>query len=129
MSDVKRDYVYVDDCLDLLQKMMNATKKYNGDIFNIGSGTGYSVPEIYKLMCDISGKKLSPTTGKPESFWDVYTDLFNGPYPLNSSRISKEVFKSAVASTKKTFDEFAWKATCPIASGLENVYKYALARR
>ncbi len=129
MSDVKRDYVYVDDCLALLQIMMNAPKKYKADIFNIGSGIGYSVPQIYKLICEISGKKISPTEGKPESFWDMYTDLYTGPHPLNSSRISKEVFKSAVANTQKTFEEFAWKATCPMERGLETVYQYAVERR
>ena len=124
-SDAKRDYVFIYDVIDLLCRMMRSSKTYSAEIFNIGSGKSYSVPEIYEKMLKISGKNIEATYGDPQGYWDAYPGLFASTHPLNRERIVKEVFKSALADITKSSLEFDWKPEVGIDEGLKAVYEYA----
>ena len=56
-KDSKRDFLHVDDLIDVILKMMNFDCKF--DIFNIGSGKSYSFNEIIEKIEKISTKKLN----------------------------------------------------------------------
>lgn len=123
-SDVKRDYVHAADVIRLLIKMIDAGRKYPGEIFNVGSGTGYSVPDLYQRMCRVAGKQIAPIYKHPEAIWDNYESLFLPPYPLSRKRVGEEVHKHAIADTSKTEREFTWKAEVDIDKGLSSVYEF-----
>ncbi len=127
-TQAKRDYVYIDDCLDLLIKMMSSEKKYKSDIFNIGTGTGHSTPEILESMITISGKSIKPIFNEAIGYWDSYPELFLGDYTLSKERIEKEVYKNAIADIKKTQSEFDWSPKVSIKEGLKNVLNYAMGQ-
>jgi nucleoside-diphosphate-sugar epimerase len=123
-SDARRDYIHTDDVIHLLLQMIDASKKYSAEVFNVASGKGHSVRELYEKLCQIANKSIEPEYRDPEIFWDSYEALFLPPFPLSRERVKKEVYKSAIASTAKTEKEFSWKATIEIDHGLTSVYEY-----
>ena len=56
-----RDYVHVQDLTNAhvkaAEKMLNEDN-YESDIFNISSGKGYSVKEVYETACKVHGKEI-----------------------------------------------------------------------
>ncbi|MDR2169118.1 MAG: NAD-dependent epimerase/dehydratase family protein [Planctomycetaceae bacterium] len=123
-ADVKRDYIYVDDLLEYLTRIMNSPKHYCAEIFNLGSGYGYSATEIVKSLFDIMETPLDYNTGDPNTFWDKYDNLFNAAYNLNRKRICKEVYKHCIADTKKTVNEFNFSPQINLIEGLKSIIKF-----
>jgi nucleoside-diphosphate-sugar epimerase len=126
-SDVKRDYVHINDVIDLLTRMMRAERHYAAEVFNVASGTGYSVPEIWHMMQKVSGRQIEPEFRSPETFWDAYPVLFEGPRPLSRGRIRDEVYKEALGDNTRTRAEFDWSPNIDLETGLRSVYDYARA--
>jgi len=124
-SESQRDYIHTQDVIHLLLKMIGADRRYSAEIFNVGAGQGYSVPELYQRMCKVAKKNIEPIYKNPESFWDSYDNLFTFPYSLSKERIKKEVFKNALADMSKTEAEFSWNTEIDIDQGLASVYQYA----
>ena len=124
-TSAKRDYVHSADVVQILLKMLHAEKHYSAEIFNVATGIGYSVPEIYEYMKDITKVDIEPFYKDPDSFWNSYDNLFIKPYMLSRGRITKEVYKNAVADVTKTEKEFSWKASYSIQEGLRTVCEYA----
>ncbi len=59
----RRDYIHVDDVVDA---MLLSTMAPAGSIFNLGSGTAYSVEEIIRCSCRVAGRHKSyRATGQP----------------------------------------------------------------
>jgi nucleoside-diphosphate-sugar epimerase len=59
----RRDYIHVDDVVDAMLLSMTAPA---GSIFNLGSGTAYSVEEIIRCSCEVAGRhKPYRSIGQP----------------------------------------------------------------
>jgi nucleoside-diphosphate-sugar epimerase len=59
----RRDYIHVDDVVD---GMLQSMKAPAGSIFNLGSGSAYSVEEIIRCACRLAGvQKPYRAIGKP----------------------------------------------------------------
>jgi len=56
-KDSKRDFLYVDDFVDLLLRIKDHDSKF--EIFNVGSGQSHSFAEVAEKIQDIAGEKLS----------------------------------------------------------------------
>lgn len=123
-SDVKRDYIYVDDLMQYIYLMLTSEKKYTADIFNLTSGVGYSALEIAQTIYDALGNTLEYNTGDADAFWDKYEDLFNQNYNLNKERVKKEVFKHCIGSNAKVVNEFGYTPEQDLLSGLKNIIEY-----
>ncbi len=58
-----RDYIHVSDIAhahtQALNYLIEERNKSNCDVFNLGSGTGYTVLEVIKTFEEVSGKKLN----------------------------------------------------------------------
>jgi nucleoside-diphosphate-sugar epimerase len=59
--DVQRDYVHVSDVVELLLRMMRHDAHHAAEVFNVCSGVGHSVPELYDTFMLISGKSIEPS--------------------------------------------------------------------
>jgi nucleoside-diphosphate-sugar epimerase len=126
-TDARRDYVYVDDVVDLLARICDYDGSFRGERFNICSGQGYTVPEIYEHFVTVSGKQLDPIREDPERYWDSYPALFEGS-PLSRERIKKEVFKNAIGDPAKAREWFGWTARMAMSEGIAAVYEDAQRR-
>jgi nucleoside-diphosphate-sugar epimerase len=127
-SDAKRDYVHVADVCALLLNIMRSASRFRADVFNVCSGVGHSVPELYDIFQTISGSALEAVYDDPTSFWDRYAALFEGPYPLARERIAEEVRKHSVGSPEKARVTFQWEPAIDIVSGIRSVYADAERR-
>ena len=55
-GSVIRDYIYIDDAIAAIQKIVDYQGKYR--IFNVGSGKGYSINEIINIIETVVKKKV-----------------------------------------------------------------------
>ena len=127
-SPVQRDYVYVDDVVDLLTRMIEADGHFAADRYNVCSGRGFSVPELYALFQQVSGRAIEPVWDDPERYWNAYPVLFEGDRPLSRERIVKEVYKQAIGDPRKAQQRFGWTARMDIKDGIAAVYADAARR-
>lgn len=119
----KRDYVYVDDVIDMCKLVINLDGAV-GHTFNVSSGKVYSVNELYKIVSELIGVEITPTFNKAETFWDKYESLFSGDYKFNRARIIKEVNKYCCGSTDKARITLGWTAKTDIRVGLGDCVNY-----
>jgi nucleoside-diphosphate-sugar epimerase len=82
--DVLRDYIYVDDLLKILFKLI-ADKSAWSKTYNIGRGTGISLHDAAHLICDIVGNQVIRMETTPAEFRDVET----GGYITSIKKIKK----------------------------------------
>lgn len=100
-----RDYIHVVDLanghLKALEKMQSATGRF--DIFNLGTGKGYSVLELINTFEKVSGKKVNYKIG-PRRTGDlpvVYAD---------TQKVEKELgFKAKFDIEKMCLDSWNWQ--------------------
>jgi nucleoside-diphosphate-sugar epimerase len=127
-NDVRRDYVHVSDVVELLLRMMRDDGHHAADLFNVCSGVGHSVPELYRAFQAVSGKAIEATYRDPAEFWDRYPALFTGAFPLSRARVIEEVYKSAVGSNARARETFGWEPALDLAAAVGSVYADALHR-
>ena len=127
-TDVLRDYVHIADVVELLVRIMRDEATYAGDVFNVCSGIGHSVPELYDAFRRVSGKSIDATYRDAADFWSRYPMLFDGPRPLSRERVIEEVFKSAIGSNEKARNAFGWQPERDLLAGVRSVYADALHR-
>jgi nucleoside-diphosphate-sugar epimerase len=65
-----RDFTYVDDVVGLLIKASKAGNAALGNVYNAGNGNRYTLNEVWKTLCDITGVKIQPQYG-PSRAGDV----------------------------------------------------------
>lgn len=127
-SSARRDYVHSDDVVNLLTRMIEAEGPFRADRFNVCSGQGYSVPELYGLFRTASGKPIEPVFRDPRGYWDSYPELFGSGRPLSRERITEEVYKNSIGDPARTRERFGWSAKTEIGAGIASVYADAERR-
>lgn len=96
-DDVKRDYIFVDDVIDILHILITSNE-YNGETFNITSGLSYSTLEIVNtLKCLINNNDFKVSQKDIRNFWKNYSALEN----INCNIIEHEIFKQSIGCNKK----------------------------
>ena len=88
----KRDYLHIDDLLNLIIKIIKNLNKYNKkEIYNVGMGNNYSLNEILSLIY-----KRLPTNMKKN-------------FKLKYEKIDSKELISTLSDIKKTSQAFNWK--------------------
>ena len=103
-----RDYVYVNDVVDLIEKCLNRDHKGYAT-FNVSTGTSTSVQDILESVksgIDLENE-INAVYRNPDRLWDSYMDLFDGKYSLKKSIVEKETLKKSLGNndlSKKLLD-------------------------
>ena len=113
----ERDYVYIDDVNELNILCMKHPDAPNG-IFNVASGNVLSVRKIYEIISNELGVDIKPVYRDAAKFWDKYPHLFEGVYPVQSSRIKKEVNKFTLGSVDISHKILGWHAKTDFKTGI-----------
>jgi nucleoside-diphosphate-sugar epimerase len=93
----RRDYIHVDDVVDA---MLLAIAAPAGSIFNLASGTVYSVEDIIRCSCRLAGRqKPYRATGKPR------------PHEIAESRMDATAAKQVLG----------WQPEISLERGLQSV--------
>ena len=98
-----RDFLYIDDLVKLIHKLLNNKKKFNGQIFNVGSGQPRKIKNVTELIV----QKLKG--GKPNF----------GEIKFRKDEINK-LFPSIIKIKKYT----DWRPKTSFNRGLQKTIKY-----
>ncbi len=95
-KNIKRDYIYIEDLINLILKIIKDKDNKLPRLINACSGESLSVPDIIKKIEGVFNKKLKIEKTKNVSrFWGKYDELFKGKYKINDFIIQNEVYKKA----------------------------------
>lgn len=96
VTDTRRDFIYVQDLIDLV--MMAIDGKGKPGIFHVSSGSDFAIKELFDATVKALGIKPYPDVElRPRGPDDAYTILLD---------------------PSKTIKEFGWKVTTPLESGV-----------
>ena len=124
-ENAKRDYIYIDDLMSLLNIIINDKNHRGFFAFNVGSGKSYSVYEILKVLEDITKREIKFNKGQPKAFWDNFPSLFNAKIPLSRIVLENEVNKNARSDISYTKKLFKWTPKIEMKEGLNESLNYA----
>ena len=94
-----RDYVYIDDVVDLMMKIVENDVK--NITINIGSGRGHSLNEVINIIGEKVGNKMA-VTYLPKRGFDVSRNILD------------------ITRATELFD---WRPQNDLGSGIENILK------
>jgi len=119
----KRDYVYVDDLLELAIAVQNSE---GFDITNVSANQNYSVKELFDIMARIMGKNIEPRYADESHYWEKYPELYNGKYPIKNEVLIKEVNKYSLCDNSYAREKYGWIPKTNIEEGLSKTVHFAI---
>lgn len=100
----RRDYIFVEDVVDIYIKIIAKGKKLAGQILNMGTGIEYTNDEVVKALFKVTGKKVKIEKGAfPKRLWDT---------------------SHWVADISKTRKLLNWKPHNTLSDGLKKTYDW-----
>lgn len=124
-NSIKRDYLFIDDLVNLFVKLLSDKFSKKNITINACSGESFNVSEIIKAVEKITNMKLKTRIAKKSSnFWHKYENLHIGKYKIKKEIISNEVFKKAEGNPK-LFKKIMNKKTTALEVGLLKCFEYA----
>jgi len=124
-TDAARDYVYVGDVIDMLRHVMTSETSQKGEVYNVCSGTGHSVPQLVALFSQVTGRQIEPDYQDPTRFWDKFPEIFEGSFPLSRERVKSEVWKHSIGDPSKAEAAFGFRAGASLEDGLARLWEHA----
>lgn len=122
-GEQRRDYIYVDDLIDLAVKV----QQHEGfDCINVSSNQNYSVNELYNIAQEIMGKDIKPKYADTSHYWIKYPQLYEGAYPIKNEILDHEVNKYSLCDNTLAFKRYDWYPKISIETGLMNVIQYEI---
>lgn len=100
----RRDFIYIDDVVDIYIKTMKKRKTLSGEILNMGTGQEYTNDEVVQTLFKVTGEKVPVKKGAfPKRIWDT-------PH--------------WVADISKTKTMLNWKPKFTLEKGLQETYNW-----
>lgn len=119
-----RDYVYIDDLLDLAVTLMNNT---GFDVVNVSSNTAVSVSEMYNLLAELMGKKIDATYVDSANYWSKYPQLYAGKMPIKKEILDAEVNKYTLCDNTHAKSKYGWAPKISMREGFKRTIEYTIA--
>ncbi len=114
----RRDYIYVDDLIDLAIKVQNSE---GFDCVNVSSNCNYSVNEMYELAKKIMGKQINAEYADTSHYWKNYPELYGGAYPIKEEILEHEVNKYSLCDNTYAKEVYGWEPNVGMEEGLRRV--------
>lgn len=100
----RRDFIYVEDVLDIYIKTISQGPKLAGQILNMGTGIEFTNDEVVETLFRIAGKRVKIKKGAyPKRFWDT---------------------SHWVADVHKTKKSLNWTPKFTLEQGLKKTYEW-----
>jgi UDP-glucose 4-epimerase len=120
----RRDYIYVEDLINLAIKV----QQHEGfDCVNVSSNKNYSVNEMYAIAQDIMGKHISPDYANDAHYWEKYSKLYEGAYPIKNDILAHEINKYSLCDNTLAKNRYGWTPQVSIEDGLKQVIAYEIS--
>ena len=120
----RRDYIYVDDLIDLAIAVREGT---GFDAVNCSSNTNYSVNEMYDIAQEIMGKRLPQEYASDAHYWANYPALYGGAYPIREEILSHEINKYSLCDNSRAREKYGWTPKVSMRDGLKEVITHECA--
>ena len=120
----KRDYVYVQDLIDLA---VLAQQGKGFDCVNVCSNHAYSVNELYDIAQELMGKQIPAEYALSQSYWKKYPQLYEGAYTIRSKVLEKEVTKYTLCSYEHAKEKYGWEPKISIFEGMKRSIDYEIS--
>lgn len=117
----RRDYIYVEDLIDLAIKVQNSR---GFDCVNCSSNQNYSVNEMYAIAQKIMGKDIKAEYADTSHYWEKYPQLYQGSYPIKREILEHEVNKYSLCDNALALKKYGWTPKVGIEEGLSKVIEY-----
>lgn len=118
----KRDFVYVDDLIDLAVLVSDA-EEY--DTVNVSTGAVVSINEIVDVICDIMQTGIRPKYAEVDHFWAKYPELYKEPYPISKKLMENEVLKYTCLSNKHAQIMYGWVPKTSLRDGVQKMVEFS----
>ncbi len=117
-GEQRRDYVYVDDLIELAIAVQNSE---GFDAVNVSTNQNYSVNEMYQLAQDIMGKNIKADYASDAHYWEKYPGLFEGKYPIKESILNHEINKYSLCDNSYAKEKYGWVPKISMKEGLSRL--------
>lgn len=125
-GDQQRDFIYVDDLIDLAIRVMNNT---GFDRVNVSSNTTHSINEMDKIIAKIMNKEnLVAEHADPDHFWVNYPNLYEGAYPISREVLVAEVLKHTECDNTHAKEKFGWEPKVDFEEGLRRTVDFSVKK-
>jgi UDP-glucose 4-epimerase len=122
-GEQKRDYIYVDDLINLAI-IVSLENKKGFEVVNTSSNEAYSVNELFNIVSGIMDKDIKPTFEDPAKYWYKYPSLYEGFFPIKQEILNAEVNKRTLCDNSYAKQVYGWSPEIKIEEGLKNVCEY-----
>ena len=117
-GEQRRDYIYVDDLIDLAIAVQNSE---GFDAVNVSTNQNYSVNEMYQLAQEIMGKKIPQDFADDSHYWEKYPGLYDGKYPIKESILNHEINKYSLCDNTYAKEKYGWEPKVSMREGLSRL--------
>lgn len=118
----ERDFVYVDDLVDLAVKVSEAT---HFDVVNVSTGCTVAISDICSKITEIMGLDKKPIYEEVGHFWSNYPELYEKPYPISTALLEHEVLKYTCLSNSHAYQEYGWKPKTSLDEGIRKTVEFS----
>ncbi len=100
----RRDFIYIQDVVDIYIKTLSLGNKLSGQVLNMGTGIEYTNDEVVQTLFKVTGKKVKIEKGAfPKRLWDT---------------------AHWIADISKTKKLLKWKPKFTLEKGLKKTYEW-----
>jgi len=118
-----RDYIYIDDLTDLLEKVQSCK---GFDVVNCSSNKSYSVRQIYDVAQTIMKKFIHAEYVDSSNYWKKYPQLYEGAYSIKPEVLEHEVNKYSLCDNTHGLARYNWQPKVDIEEGMRNMIEYTV---
>ena len=123
-GEQERDFVYVDDLIDLAIKVQQG-KGY--DVVNVSTGTVHSINEMTAITARVMGKEhIHPEYVTSDNYWKKYPSLYEGAYTISEEALNKEVVKYTCLSNAHAGEKYGWEPKVSFEQGIINTVEFSI---
>jgi nucleoside-diphosphate-sugar epimerase len=95
---IERDWIFIDDLIDLYLEVATKADKLKGQVFNAGSGKATSIGDVVELILQLTGSRSTPR-------WGTFEAPEHDLYPW-------------IADPEHTFSQLEWRPKTALEDGL-----------
>ncbi len=99
-GNLVRDFIFIDDLIEAITQSFDKKNKFN--LYNIGSGRGTAIKDLWKMIKKITKVKIKPQC-QPKRAFDI---------------------QSIILNTKRFEKEYNWKAKTSLEQGLKKEFDW-----
>ena len=114
----RRDYIYVDDLIDLAIKVQEGE---GFDCVNVSFNQNYSVNEMYQIASRIMNKNIKAEYADDKHYWEKYPDLYKGKFTISEKILNHEINKLSLCDNSYALDKYGWQPKVSMEEGLSRV--------